>query len=37
MKDSAYRGYIVLEYEEAGDPREESARYLDKLRDAFTA
>ncbi|MFT5524957.1 MAG: sugar phosphate isomerase/epimerase [Pirellulaceae bacterium] len=37
MKDSAYRGYIVLEYEEAGDPREESARHLDKLRDAFSA
>ena len=33
--ESSYRGYIVLEYEEAGDPRMESEKYLEKLRDAF--
>lgn len=32
---AGYRGYIVLEYEEAGDPRQESERYLEKLRNAF--
>ena len=30
-----YRGYIVLEYEEAGDPRTESQAHLEKLRAAF--
>ncbi|MAR10325.1 MAG: xylose isomerase [Blastopirellula sp.] len=36
-RDAGYRGYIVLEYEESGDPRAESARYLDLLRQAFRA
>lgn len=36
-RDAGYRGYIVLEYEESGDPRKESARYLDLLREAFRA
>jgi sugar phosphate isomerase/epimerase len=35
LRDAHYRGYVVLEYEEAGDPREESAKYLDQLREAF--
>ena len=35
MRDARYRGYIVLEYEESGDPREECPRYVDQLRDAF--
>ena len=35
LKASAYRGYVVLEYEEAGDPREESEKWLERLRDAF--
>ncbi len=35
LRASRYRGYIVLEYEESGDPRTESERYLEKLRDAF--
>lgn len=35
LKDANYRGYVVLEYEEDGDVRSESSRYLDKLRDAF--
>ncbi len=30
-----YRGYIVLEYEEKGDPRVECKRYLEQLRQAF--
>lgn len=35
LRDAHYRGYVVLEYEEAGDVREECARHLDKLREAF--
>jgi sugar phosphate isomerase/epimerase len=32
LKDAGYRGYIVLEYEEA-NPKEEIPRYLDTLRE----
>lgn len=35
LREAHYRGYVVLEYEEGGDPREESAKYLDQLREAF--
>ncbi len=35
LRKAGYRGYVVLEYEEAGDPREESARFLEELRKAF--
>ena len=35
LGEAHYRGYIVLEYEESGDPRSESARYMDQLRKAF--
>ncbi|HWA99776.1 MAG TPA: sugar phosphate isomerase/epimerase family protein [Pirellulales bacterium] len=35
VADSGYRGYIVLEYEEAGDPRQECPKWIDKLREAF--
>ncbi len=35
LREANYRGYIVLEYEEAGDPRQECAKYLDQLRPAF--
>jgi sugar phosphate isomerase/epimerase len=35
LRDSNYRGYIVLEYEEKGDPREECPRHLAELREAF--
>jgi sugar phosphate isomerase/epimerase len=35
MQDANYRGYIVLEYEEPGNVREECARHLDQLREAF--
>ena len=36
LKTAGYRGYIVLEFEEAGDPREECRRYLGMMREAFT-
>jgi sugar phosphate isomerase/epimerase len=36
LRDAHYRGYVVLEYEEAGDVREECAKHLDKLREAFS-
>ena len=35
MRDAHYRGYIVLEYEEAGDVREECAKHLAEIRTAF--
>ena len=35
LRDAGYRGYIVLEYEESGDIREECKRHLDLLREAF--
>ncbi len=35
MRDAKYRGYIVLEYEEPGNVREECARYLKEIREAF--
>ena len=35
LGDSGYRGYIVLEYEESGDPREECPKYIGQIREAF--
>jgi len=35
MRDANYRGYIVLEYEEAGNVREECPKALDQMREAF--
>lgn len=35
LKTSGYRGYVVLEYEEAGDPKAECASYLEQLKKAF--
>lgn len=35
MRDANYRGYIVLEYEEAGDVRQECVKYMDQIRQAF--
>ena len=35
LKGAGYRGYIVLEFEESGDPRTECPKYLDQLREAF--
>lgn len=36
LKDTGYRGFIVLEYEEAGDPRVECPKHLEQLRAAFS-
>lgn len=35
LRDAGYRGYVVLEFEEKGDPREECPKYLDQMRAAF--
>ena len=35
LNDSGYRGYVVLEFEEAEDPRQACPRYMDELRKAF--
>lgn len=37
LRDAGYRGYIVLEYEENEDPRSACPKYLDQLREAFSA
>jgi sugar phosphate isomerase/epimerase len=36
LQDAGYRGYIVLEFEESGDPRIECQRFIEQLRDAFS-
>jgi hypothetical protein len=35
LRTSGYRGYVVLEYEEAGDVRAECRKYVSELRAAF--
>lgn len=35
LKNSGYRGYIVLEFEEAEEPRQACRKYLEQLREAF--
>jgi sugar phosphate isomerase/epimerase len=35
LRSAGYRGYIVLEFEESGDPRQECRKHIDKLREAF--
>jgi sugar phosphate isomerase/epimerase len=35
MRGANYRGYIVMEYEEAGNVREECAKYVNLMREAF--
>ena len=35
LRAANYRGYVVLEFEEEGDPRRECPRYLGELRKAF--
>lgn len=35
LRDANYRGYVVLEFEEAGDPREECPKFVDQLREAL--
>jgi sugar phosphate isomerase/epimerase len=34
LRDAHYRGYVVLEYEDNGNPREECPKLLDQLREA---
>jgi sugar phosphate isomerase/epimerase len=35
LRTSGYRGYIVLEYEGRGNPREDCPKYIDQIRAAF--
>ena len=35
LRAASYRGYIVLEFEEKGDPRKECPKHIEKLREAF--
>jgi len=35
LTDAAYRGYVVLEYEEKGDPRKECPKHMEELRTTF--
>lgn len=35
LRDVGYRGYVVLEYEESGDPRRECEKVFKELREAF--
>lgn len=35
LRDAGYRGYVVLEFEEKGDPRTECPKHLHELREAF--
>jgi len=35
LRTAGYRGYIVLEFEEAGNPRNECKKYLERIREAF--
>ncbi len=35
LRDSEFSGYIALEYEEGGDPREQSRLHTRKIREAF--
>lgn len=35
LRTAGYRGYIVLEFEETGDPRQECRKYLEQMRTAF--
>jgi sugar phosphate isomerase/epimerase len=36
LSDAGYRGYVVLEYEESGNPRTECPKYIDQIREAFS-
>jgi sugar phosphate isomerase/epimerase len=35
LRGAGYRGYIVVEYEEPGDPRVECANFMTRVREAF--
>jgi hypothetical protein len=36
LRTSGYRGYIVLEYEGRGNPREECPKHIDQIRAVFS-
>jgi len=35
LRDANYRGYVVLEFEEPGDPRVECPKFIEQIRAAF--
>jgi sugar phosphate isomerase/epimerase len=35
LREAGYQGYIVLEYEEEADPRQESPKFVEQIRAAF--
>jgi sugar phosphate isomerase/epimerase len=35
LREAHYRGWVALEFEEKGDPREECPKYLQEIREAF--
>ncbi|RCS51868.1 sugar phosphate isomerase/epimerase [Bremerella cremea] len=35
LQEANYRGFVVLEYEEAGNPREECPKFIEQLREAM--
>lgn len=35
LRSAGYRGYIVLEFEDQGDPRTECQKYISQIREAF--
>lgn len=35
LRNAKYSGFVVLEYEEAGDPREEAPKHIEKLKKAL--
>ena len=35
LRTAGYRGYIVLEFEDKGDPRTECQKYVSQIREAF--
>lgn len=35
LRDTGYRGYVVLEYEEDDDPRKVCPQFIQQIRDAF--
>ena len=35
LRETGYRGYVVLEYEEPGDPRAECPKFIQQIREAF--
>ncbi len=36
LRTAGYRGYVVLEFEERGEPRDECRKYIQQMREVFT-